>query len=88
MLQKVIRKELSGGIEAFDFEIPIRSFCVKNFSTHIAYCSFENNTEQDKCVRIDPGFAEIFYYNASNPERHTKIYVDGDGTVEVEAIDW
>ena len=88
MLQKVIRKTLTGSFDFFDFEIPIRSFVVKNFSKNPIYCSFEDGTEENKCVRIEPKFAEVLYYNESYPHRFNGIYVKGTGDVEVEANDW
>lgn len=94
MKQQVIRQTLSSATwTAFEFNIPCRSFFVKNFTDGDIFVSFEQEENTNTSFKIPSMFAEEVYISDKD-EVNTNwikstiyVYSANGGEVEVEELD-
>ena len=97
MNAKVIRKELDGTVEAFEFSgtsaggksLDTKScrFLVKNFTENAIYVDFEEFEDEDDAIKIPANTAQVCLCQERGVQELTDtIYVLGTGEVEVQAL--
>lgn len=89
MKEKIKRVTLSKStFEEIQFSTKASKFLVKNFSEGDIYVSFDANAKEENAIKIPSQFFQVVIINENmnNYYSRDKIYVKGNGEVEVQAI--
>lgn len=75
---------------AVSFDTVCGKWLVKNFSENDCFVSFDEDAEQDDCIKIAAGMGQVVvdneFHGGLDVFKHDTIYMIGNGEVEVQQL--